>query len=130
MLCLQDVSDPATLQAVEVAVRENTSLRRMVIRVTVKVIFQSLPMILPWTNVAEAIARGATKNTTLRRLQLQVPDGPLPPQQLIDDLRRSNSKLQLTVQAVGESPLLVIAHSSGSDFVCVEVLYGTPHGTK
>ena len=120
MLCLQDVSDPDTLQAVEVAVRENTSLRRMEIwgpRVT-------------WTNVAEAILKGATKNATLRRLDLHVPDEPLPPQQLIDDLRRSNSKLQLTVVAGGESPLLVIAHSSGSDFVCVEVLYGTPHGTK
>ena len=119
MLCLQDVSDPDTLQAVEVAVRENTSLKSMGIwgpRVT-------------WTNVAEAILKGATKNATLRELHLQVPDEPLPPQQLIDDLRRSNSKLQLTVEA-GESPLLVIAHSSGSDFVCVEVLYGTPHGTK
>ena len=68
-------------------------------------------------------------NKTLRRLHLQVPDGPLPPQQLIDDLRRSNSKLQLTVVA-GESTLLVTAHSSVIDFVCAEVLYGTPHGTK
>ena len=119
MLCLQDVSGPATLQAVEVAVRENTSLRRMEIR--------DVNMTL--TNVAVAILKGATKNTTLRTLHLEVPDEPLPPQQLIDDLRRSNSKLQLTVLA-GESPLLVIAHSSVSDFVCVEVLYGTPHGTK
>ena len=119
MLCLQDVSDPDTLQAVEVAVRENTSLRRMVIwgpRVT-------------WTDVAVSILKGATKNATLRRLYLDVPDEALPPQ-LIDDLRRSNSKLRLTVWKLGESPLLVIAHSSGSDFVCVEVLYGTPHGTK
>lgn len=117
MLCLQDVSDPDTLQAVEVAVRENMSLRRMEIwAYTV-------------TNVAVAILKGATKNATLRRLSLHVPDEPLPPQQLIDDLRRSNSKLRLTVRA-GESPLLVIAHSSVSDFVCVEVLYGTPHGTK
>ena len=119
MLCSQDVSDPDTLQAVEVAVRENTSLRRMEIggyRMT-------------WANVAVAILKGATKNATLRRLFLHVPDEPLPPQQLIDDLRRSNSKLRLTV-AAGESPLLAIAHSSGSDFVCVKVLYGTPHGTK
>ena len=120
MLCLQDVSDPDTLQAVEVAVRENTSLRRMVIG----------DDSMTWTNVAEAILKGATKNATLQELHLEVPDEPLPPQQLIDDLRRSNSKLQLTVWAGSESPLLVIAHSSGSDFVCVEVLYGTPHGTK
>ena len=117
MLCLQDVSDPGTLQAVEVAVRENTSLRRMGI----------WGFSMTWTNVAVAILKGATKNATLQELRL--PAKPLPPQQLIDDLRTSNSKLRLTVRA-GESPLLVIAHSSGSDFVCVEVLYGTPHGTK
>ena len=120
MLCLQDVSDPDTLQAVEVAVRENTSLRRMMVIGDLRV---------TWTNVAVAILKGATRNTTLQGLHLLVPAEPLPPQQLIDNLRRSNSKLQLTVKA-GESPLLVIAHSSVSDFVCVEVLYGTPHGTK
>ena len=120
MLCLQDVSDPDTLKALEVALKENSSLRRMVIA----------GASITWTNVAVAILKGATKNTTLRRLYLQVPDESLPPQQLIDDLRRSNSKLQLTVEAGCESPLLVIAHSSVSDFVCVEVLYGTPHGTK
>ena len=114
------MSDPDTLQAVEVAVRENTSLRRMVIG----------DDSMTWTNVAVAILKGATKNATLRTMDLQVPAEPLPPQQLIDDLRRSNPKLRLTVVAGGESPLLVIAHSSGSDFVCVEVLYGTPHGTK
>ena len=119
------MSDPDTLQAVEVAVRENTSLRRMVI-------FKSMGTggTLTWTNVAVVILKGATKNATLRRLYLDVPAEPLPPQQLIDDLRRSNSKLQLTVEAGGKSSLLVIAHSSVSDFVCVEVLYGTPHGTK
>ena len=122
MLCLQDVSDPDTLQAVEIAVRENTSLRRMVIA----------DDSMTWTNVAVAILKGATKNATLRTLRLHVPDVPLPSQQLINDLRRSNSKLRLTVRVVAgcESPLLVIAHSSVSDFVCVEVLYGTPHGTK
>ena len=114
------MSDPDTLQAVEIAVRENTSLRRM----------GTWGPTVTWTNVAVAILKGATKNAQLRRLDLQVPDEPLPPQQLIDDLRISNSKLRLTVVAIGESPLLVIAHSSGSDFVCVEVLYGTPHGTK
>ena len=127
MLSLQDVSDPDLLQAVEVAVRENTSLRRMGIS---KRFLARTRATLPWTNVAVAILKGTTKNATLRRLHLEVPAEPLPPQQLIDDLRRSNSKLQLTVVAGGESPLLVIAHSSGSDFVCVEVLYGTPHGTK
>ena len=117
---LQDVSDPdpGTLQAVEVAVRENTSMRSMEIQSST----------ITWTNVAVAILKGATKNSTLQTLYLQVPAEPLPPQQHIDELR-SNSKLQLTVEA-GESTLLVIAHSSVCDFVCVEVLYGTPHGTK
>ena len=119
------MSDPDTLRAVEVAVRENTSLRRMEITSTMEIRGSSMT----WTNVAVSILKGATKNATLRRLRLSVPNEPLPPQQLIDDLRRSNSKLRLTVRA-GESPLLVIAHSSVSDFVCVEVLYGTPHGTK
>ena len=121
------MSDPDTLQAVELAVRENMSLKSMVIS---KSLLAKTMATLPWTNVAVAILKGATKNTRLRRLYLQVPDEPLPLQQLVDDLRRSNSKLRLTVRAGGESPLLVIAHSSGSDFVCVEVLYGTPHGTK
>ena len=125
MLCLQDLSDPDTLQAVEVAVRENTSLRRMDISKSI-----GAGRTLKWTNVAVAILKGATKNATLRRLHLDIPDDPFPPQQLIDDLRISNSKLRLTVRAGGESTLLVIAHSSGSDFVCVEILYGTPHGTK
>ena len=120
MLCLQDVSDPDTLQAVEVAVRENTPLRSMVI----------WGSRIPWNNVAVAILKGATINATLRGLHLVIPDEPLPPQQLIDDIRRSNSKLRLIVMAGGESPLLVITHRSGSDFECVEVLYGTPHRTK
>ena len=108
------MSEPERLQAVKVVVRENTSLKRMGI----------WGPTVTWTNVAVAILKGATKNAQLQRLDLQVPDEPLPPQQLIDDLRISNSKLRLTVRAGGESTLLVIAHSSGSDFVCVEVLYG------
>ena len=129
MLCLQDVSDPVTLQAVEVAVRENTSLRKMVIS-PIKRSKKLNVNEMTCTNVAKAILKGATKNATLWTLRLGVPAEPLPSQQLIPaDLRRSKSKLQLLVWA-GESPLLVIAHSNGSDFVCVEVLYGTPHGTK
>ena len=120
MLCLQDVSDPDTLQAVEVAVRENTSLRRMEVRCSS----------LKWINVVVAILKGAIRNKTLQTLNLGIPAEPPPPQQLIDDLRRFNSKLRLIVQAGCKSTLLVLAHSSGSDFVCVEVLYGTPRGTK
>ena len=117
---MQDVSDPDMLQAVEVAMTQNTSLRRMDIE----------GYLLAWTNVAVAILKGAAKNETLQILHLEIPNEPLPPQQLVDEVRRSNPKLRLTVEVGGESTLLVRAHSSGSDFVCVEGLYGTPHGTK
>ena len=59
-----------------------------------------------WTNVAVAILKGAAKNETLRTLQLVVPEPPYPvPEtpypvpELVDEVRRSNPKLQLTVQA-------------------------------
>ena len=88
MLCLQDVSDPGTLQSVEAAVRENTSLKKMTI-------FGSQ---LTWTNVAVAILKGATKNETLRTLKPGVRDKPYPAPELVDEVRRSNPKLQLTVK--------------------------------
>ena len=53
---------------------------------------------LTWTNVAVAILKGAAKNETLRTLRLDVRDEPYPAQELVDEVRRSNPKLQLTVQ--------------------------------
>ena len=59
---------------------------------------------LSWTNVAVAILKGAAKNETLRTLELGVRDEPYPAPDLVDAVRRSNPKLQLTVQAgLGES---------------------------
>ena len=52
-----------------------------------------------WTNVAVAILKGAAKNETLRTLELAVRDEPYPAPDLVDAVRRSNPKLQLTVQA-------------------------------
>ena len=60
-----------------------------------------LPM-LTWTNVAVAILKGATKNKTLGTLELAIRDGPFPAPELVDEVRRSNPKLQLTVQ-IGSS---------------------------
>ena len=99
MLCLQDVSDPGTLQSVEVAVRENTSLKKMIIQPSET----DLEIELTWTNVAIAILKGAAKNKTLGTLDLGMLDEPFPAQELVDEVRRLNPKLQLTVWAESES---------------------------
>ena len=52
---------------------------------------------LTWTNVAVAMLNGAAKNETLGTLRLDIPDEPLPAPELVDEVRRSNPKLQLTV---------------------------------
>ena len=96
MLCLQDVSDPGTLQSVEAAVRDNKSLKTMTIKPTIS-------CQLTWTNVAVAVLKGAAKNETLRTLKLAVRDEPYPAPELVDEVRRSNPKLQLTVRAGGHS---------------------------
>ena len=93
MLCLQDVSDSATLQSVEVAVGENTSLRKMTLEPTLR------GHKLTWTNVVVAILKGAAKNETLGTLKLVIRDEPLPAQELVDEVRKLNPKLQLTVVA-------------------------------
>ena len=88
MLCLQDVSDPVTLQSVEAAVRDNKSLKWMRVKTS--------------ANVAIAILKGAAKNETLGTVQLlipDIPDEPFPAPELVDEVRRSNPKLQLTVRA-------------------------------
>ena len=87
------MSDPATLHSVEVAVGENTSLKKMTIQPT---LYNTK---LTWTNVAIAILKGAAKNETLGTLRLVIPDEPFPAQELVDEVRRLNSKLQLTVEA-------------------------------
>ena len=87
MLCLQDVSDLGTLQLVKMAVWENTSLRKMTIETS--------------NNVAVAILKGAAKNKTLGTLKLVIQERPaelLPAQELVDEVRRLNPKLQLTVK--------------------------------
>ena len=89
------MSDPGTLHSVEVAVGENTSLRKMTIEPRVSLAKTQLT----WTNVVVAILKGAAKNETLGTLKLGIPDEPLPAQELVDEVRRLNPKLQLTVEA-------------------------------
>ena len=55
--------------------------------------------LLTWTNIAVAILKGAAKNETLRILELGVRKEPYPASKFVDEVRRSNPKLQLTVQA-------------------------------
>ena len=60
---------------------------------------QPVSSLLTWTNVAVAILKGAAKNETLRTLQLRIPEVPYTASELVDEVRRSNPKLQLIVQA-------------------------------
>ena len=96
-LRLQDVSDPGTLQSVEAAMRENTSLRKMTIHTIPS--YDSRQTMQTSINVVVAILKGAAKNETLRTLKLGIPDEPVPAPELLDEVRRLNSKLQLTVEA-------------------------------
>ena len=89
----EDVSDPDVLKVVEEAVTVSTSVKRIKIYGDV----------MKWTNVATAILKGAAHNTVLRELELWTPKDSPPPQEVVDDVRRSNPKLRLVVRAGGES---------------------------
>ena len=90
------MSDPGTLHSVEVAVGENTSLKKMIILPTLLGHYK-----LKWTNVAVAILKGAAKNETLGTVYLGIRDEPPLTQELVDEVRRLSPKLQLTVLAGG-----------------------------
>ena len=86
------MSDTDILKAVEAAVKDSTSVKRIEIG----------SYTLKWTNVATAILKGAAQNTVLRELELKVPEDFPPPQEVVDDVRRANPKLRLVVRE-GES---------------------------
>ncbi len=88
------MSDPGTLQLVEAAVRDNKSLKKM----TIQPYIASWSFVLTWNNVAVAILKGAAKNETLRTLELGL-QAAYPAPELVDEVRRSNPKLQLSVEA-------------------------------
>ena len=74
----QDVEDEDTLKAVEAAVRESTSVKR--IEVTC--------MGLNWTNVATAVLKGVVENTSLRELTLMTPPNSPPPRDVVDKVKQ------------------------------------------
>ena len=89
----EDVSDPDVLRAIEEAITVSTSVKRIDIG----------GRYLRWTNVATAILKGAAHNTVLRELELATPGDFPPPQEVVDDVRRANPKLQLVVMTESES---------------------------
>ena len=89
----EDVLDLGVLRAVEEAITVSTLVKRILIDGTY----------LRWTNVATAILKGAAHNTVLRELELQTPRDFLPPQEVVDDVRRANPKLRLVVGTGSES---------------------------
>ena len=89
----EDVLDLGVLRAVEEAIIVSTSVKR--IKIDGKY--------FRWTNVATAILKGAAHNTVLRELELVTPRDFLPPQEVVDDVRRANPKLRLVVITGSES---------------------------
>ena len=89
----EDVLDPDVLKTVEEAITVSTLVKR------IKISGESLR----WTNVVTAILKGAAHNTVLRELELRTPEDFPPPQEVVDDVRRTNPKLRLVVRARGES---------------------------
>ena len=83
----QDVEDEDTLKAVETAVRESTSIKR------IEVSCQHLD----WTNVATALLKGVTENTSLRQLTLNTPAEPSPPQDVVDEVKQKRRRLVLDI---------------------------------
>lgn len=85
--CTADVEDEETLKAVEAAVRESTSVRRIVVKCRH----------LNWTNVATALLKGATENKSLRNLTLQTAKDSSPPLEVVAELKQKRRKLLLRV---------------------------------
>ena len=85
----EDVSDPDMLKTVQTAVRVNRSVKR------IRIVGNDLK----WTNVATAIIEGAAHNTTLMEVVLVTPYDHHPPQEVVDETRRTSQKLGLAVHA-------------------------------
>ena len=83
-VCL-DVEDEDTLKAVEAALRESTSVKRI----------ELICVGLNWTNVATAVLKGAQENTSLRELTLKTPADSPPPQVVVDEVKQKRRRLVL-----------------------------------
>ena len=92
VLNIQDVTEDV-LTSVEQAVKKNTTLERLTVN--------SEWSKTNWRNVAEIILKGATANQNLRELELWMNteyQEYAPKQEVIDNVRKVNKKLRLTVQ--------------------------------
>ena len=107
----QDVEDEETLQAVEAAVRESTSVKRIIVQCEY----------LNWTNVATAILKGAAENRSLRVLTMQTSNG-APPQDVVDEVRQKRRWLVLGINA------LWLVEIVGACTACL--LYVCPHSSE
>ena len=83
----QDVENEDTLKAVEAAVRESTSVKEIEVEC----------LGLNWTNVATAVLKGATENTSLRELTLKTPADSPPPQDIVDAVKQKRRRLVLNI---------------------------------
>ena len=90
-----DVTDPDVLEAVETAVRRSMSVKRIKIEESY----------LRWTNVTTAILKGAAQSKPLREVKLVTPWNSPSLQEVVDDVRKANPKLQLVVRRGGKSAL-------------------------
>ena len=91
----EDVTDPDVLEAVETAVRRSMSVKRIKIEESY----------LRWTNVTTAILKGAAQSKPLREVKLVTPWNSPSLQEVVDDVRKANPKLQLVVRRGGKSTL-------------------------
>lgn len=87
------MSEPHVLQLLEQALRENKSLSKLKID----------GRRCKWTNVATYILKGAAKSMSLQELKLITPEDFPPPKEVVDEVRRANPKLQVILDAGGES---------------------------
>ena len=83
----QDVEDEDTLKAVEAAVRESTSVKRIDIE---------FPQ-MNWANVATALLKGVAENKSLREVTLTTPKDSPPPQDVVDEVKQKRRRLVLGV---------------------------------
>ena len=93
VLNIQDVTEKDVLTSVEQAVKENTTLERLVV--------ESGWSKMNWRNVAESILKGAAANQNLRELKLVMNEKCkeyAPKQEVIDNVRKLNTKLRLNVE--------------------------------
>ena len=82
-----DVEDEDTLKAVEAAVGESTSVKKINIYCHG----------LKWTNVATALLKGVAENKSLRELTLETPEDSPSPQEVVDGVKQKRRRLKLRV---------------------------------